>query len=143
MGKFEIHHELFVASSAARTYQAITQPQHLVNWWPLKCVGKPIEGETYNFNFTDAYDWHGIVSKVVKNKIFQIKMTKSDDNWNQTSFGFNLEEKNDGVVLRFQHLGWEELNEEFRQSSYCWAILLQGLKNYLEKNVVIPFEERE
>lgn len=143
MKKFEIHHELFIKSSSGKVYQAITQPEHLVNWWPLACLGKPIEGETYNFNFTDVYDWYGEVIKAVKEKSFHIKMTKSDENWNLTTFGFDLEEKNMGVILRFWHVGWPKLNTEFKQSSYCWAILLKGLKDYLEKDIIIPFEERE
>ncbi len=142
MKKIEIHHELFIESSPEKTYMAITQPKHLINWWPLACDGKPEEGETYNFNFTDVYDWYGIVLKAEKNKSFHIKMTKSDKNWTPTSFGFDLQELNSGVNLRFWHMGWPKLNKEFRQSSYCWALLLKSLKDYLEKNIIIPFEER-
>lgn len=143
MENYTIYHDLFIKSSANKVYEAITMPEHLINWWPLQCSGTPKEGNTYNFNFTDAYDWYGEVVKAKKDKSFHIKMTKSDDNWNQTSFGFDLDQAKNGVTLKFWHINWPECNDEYRQSSYCWAILLYGLKNYVEKGVIIPFEERE
>ncbi|MEQ8573885.1 MAG: SRPBCC domain-containing protein, partial [Fulvivirga sp.] len=74
---------------------------------------------------------------------FHIKMTDADEDWNPTSFGFDLTELEGGVDVKFWHVGWPECNHHFRRSSYCWAILLQGLKNYIEKGIIIPFEERE
>ncbi|MEM1001066.1 MAG: SRPBCC domain-containing protein [Bacteroidota bacterium] len=143
MNGFSIHHDFIITCSINKVYRALTEPELLIKWWPLKCSGKPIEGEIYNFNFTDAYDWYGEVIKAEENKSFHVKMTKSDENWNATSFGFDLIETNGNTEVRFFHINWPSCNAEFRKSSYCWAILLQGLKNYLEKEIVIPFEERE
>lgn len=143
MENLAIYHDLFIKSSLKKVYEAVTNPEHLVNWWPLKCSGQPIEGEIYNFNFTDQYDWYGKVTSVEANKSFHIKMTKSDDNWNPTSFGFDIEEISNGTIVKFWHKGWPECNDEYRQSSYCWAILLKGLKDYVEKGKIIPFSERE
>jgi hypothetical protein len=70
-------------------------------------------------------------------------MTKSDKNWNTTTFGFDIEEIKDAVLLKFKYINWPKCNAEFRQSSFCWAMLLNGLKNYIEKGEIIPFNERE
>jgi hypothetical protein len=70
-------------------------------------------------------------------------MTDSDEDWDPTSFGFDLEPQEAGTAVKFWHKGWPTLNHHFRRSSYCWAILLQGLKNYVEKGIIVPFEERE
>lgn len=138
-----IYHDLIIKSSKEKVFEAITNPNHLVKWWPLKCSGQPIEGETYNFNFTNAYDWYGKVIEVENNKSFHIKMTKSDDNWNSTTFGFDIEELNGNTKLKFCHTNWQHCNNDFRRSSFCWAILLKGLKDYLERGVIVPFENRE
>lgn len=100
-------------------------------------------GEVYNFYFTDEYDWFGKVMHVEANKSFHIQMTESDEDWNPTRFGFDLEEIDQGVWVKFWHVGWPSCNDHFRRSSFCWAILLKGLKDYLEKGIIIPFEERE
>lgn len=138
-----IYHDLAIKAPINKIYRAITEPEHLINWWPLKCKGIPKENEAYNFFFSSEYNWYGIVTKAVKNKSFYIKMTKSDADWDPTSFGFDLEQKQDHVQLKFWHVGWPECNDHFRRSSFCWAILLNGLKNYVEQGIVVPFEERE
>jgi uncharacterized protein YndB with AHSA1/START domain len=138
-----IYHDLTISTSAENVFEAITQPDHLGNWWPKKCSGKPKIGEIYNFYFTPEYDWYGQVVKCVHNKAFHIKMTKSDPDWDLTSFGFDLEDVEDLVKVKFWHKGWPECNAHFRRSSFCWAMLLNGLKNYVEKGIILPFEERE
>jgi len=70
-------------------------------------------------------------------------MTKSDQDWDPTSFGFDLEDIENGVLVKFWHKGWPECNHHFRRSSFCWAMLLNGLKNYVEKGIIKPFKERE
>jgi len=140
---FEIYHDLVISAPLSKVFEAITEPHHLINWWPLKCTGFPKLGETYNFHFSPKYDWFGQVVKYSQNSEFHIKMTQSDEDWNPTTFGFDIEEIDEAVYLKFQHIDWLKRNAEYRQSSFCWAILLNGLKNYLERQIIIPFEERE
>ena len=140
---YAIYHDLMINASADKIFEAITDPDHLVNWWPQTCSGEPKAGEIYNFYFTPEYDWYGQVVEYVHNKAFHIKMTKSDPDWDPTSFGFDLEEVNDRIQVKFWHIGWPECNAHFRRSSFCWAILLKGLKEYVEKGIIVPFEDRE
>lgn len=138
-----IYHDLWINASAPAVFESITSPKHLVNWWPLRCSGSPKLDTEYNFYFTPEYDWYGRVIQSEPNRAFHIKMTKSDEDWDPTSFGFDLEPLEGGVQLQFWHKDWPVCNHHFRRSSYCWAILLQGLKNYMEKGVIVPFEDRE
>lgn len=140
---YSIHHDLFIKASRKTVFDAVTLPKHLNNWWTNSCSGKPVEGAEYNFYFTPDYDWLGKVVKCHPDQSFHIKMTKSDDDWDPTSFGFDLEELDDGIQLKFWHARWPACNHHFRRSSFCWAILLNGLKNYIEKGIIVPFEERE
>ncbi|WP_411766566.1 SRPBCC family protein [Winogradskyella sp. A3E31] len=139
---YSIFHDFVVKDSLPNVYNAISQPDHLVNWWPLRCTGKLKVGETYNFNFTDEYNWFATVKSCELNDHIHFKMTKSDPDWDPTSFGFDLEEKDNGVLVKFWHKDWPECNAHYKHSSFCWALLLKGLKDYLEKGLIIPFEER-
>ena len=139
---FSIHHELIINASLTKVFKFITEPEHLINWWPKKCIGIPKIGEEYNFFFTPEYDWFGQVIECSDNRKFHIKMTKADTDWATTTFGFNIEDYNDNVLLKFWHAGWLECNSHYRKSSFCWAMLLNGLKNYIEKGSVIPFDKR-
>ena len=62
---YNIYHDLEIAASAYEVYEAVSQPVHLVNWWPEKCTGSPKTGEMYNFQFTEAYNWFGKVTKAI------------------------------------------------------------------------------
>lgn len=138
-----IYFNFMINTDKFSVYRAVTEPEHLVNWWPLKCSGIPNEGEEYNFNFTDKYDWYAEVKSAKQWDHIHYKMTESDDDWNPTTFGFDLEEKNNGIYLHFFHKDWPECNTHFKHSSFCWAMLLKGLKDYLEKGTIVPFEDRE
>ena len=138
-----IYFNLLIQCGKKKVFNAVSEPEHLINWWPLKCSGIPKVDEVYNFNFTDDYDWYAEVKSVNNGEHIHYKMTKSDADWNSTSFGFDLEKKENGTYLQFFHKDWPECNTHFKHSSFCWAILLKGLKDYLEKGLVIPFEERE
>lgn len=139
---YSIFHNLIIKASTKEVFDAVSQPKHLDNWWTLKSSGIPKLGTEYNLNFTDEYNWYCKVSKVELNKTFYLSMTKSDKDWNPTTFGFTLESTDNGTLLNFSHVNWPESNNHFKHSSFCWAMLLNGLKNYLEKGVIIPFKER-
>jgi len=137
-----IFHDLSINASIQEVYEAITTPSHLINWWPLKCSGIPQLEEAYNFYFTDEYDWFAKVIRANSPNSFHLKMTTSDEDWDPTSFGFDLKEVDGKVRLSFWHKGWVNCNHHFKRTSYCWALLLSGLKNYVEKGIILPFEER-
>jgi uncharacterized protein YndB with AHSA1/START domain len=140
---FSIYHDVQIKATAAEVFDAISNPDKLINWWPLKCSGKSQMGATYNFYFDPEYDWLAEVVKCETNLTIHYKMMKADKDWSPTSFGFDLEQKQNAILAKFWHTGWPECNDHFRRSSFCWALLLNGLKNYVEHGIIIPFEDRE
>ena len=134
--------DLYINASKEKIFDAFSLPKHLDNWWTLKSSGKPELDAVYNLNFTDEYNWFAKVSKVKQNDFFFLKMTEASTDWIPTTFGIELEESNNGTLLKFSHSGWQHNNHEYRNSSFCWAMLLNGLKNYIEKGITIPFKER-
>jgi uncharacterized protein YndB with AHSA1/START domain len=140
--RYNILHNLVIESTKKEVFKAVSLPEHLNNWWTLKCSGKPELGSEYNLFFTSEYDWYGKVSKCIEYESFHISMTKSDLDWDETTFGFDLEETDTGTLVKFSHINWPNSNNHFRTASFCWALLLNGLKNYIEKGIILPFEER-
>jgi uncharacterized protein YndB with AHSA1/START domain len=140
---FSIYHDLIIDAPLAKAFTAVSDPVHLAKWWPLKCEGKPEPGGEYNFYFSPDYDWFGRVLEYSVNESFHVKMTIADADWSPTAFGFDMNEVNGCCLLKFWQIGWPQCNAHFRRSSFCWAILLKGLKNYVEQGIVIPFTERE
>lgn len=139
---FSILHDLTIKASAKAVYHSITQPEHLNNWWTLQCEGEPNLGEKYRLYFDPNYDWRAIVAKADSHEAFELKMSESSEGWEPTSFGFLLEETEDKTLVRFYHNNWKTQDHHYRRTSYCWALLLSGLKNYLEEGKIIPFSQR-
>jgi len=138
----DIYHDIHIGASASEVFDCITTPRHLEQWWPLKCSGKRELGAKYNFYFEEPYNWWGEVVNIESEKSFHIKMTDADKDWDPTTFGFDLRPADNGVWVEFWHKEWAQVNHHFRRSSHCWALLLVGLKKYIEEGMIIPFVDR-
>ena len=97
----------------------------------------------HSFWFGPEYDWRAEVVHVIPGKELTWKMTQASENWMNTSVGFSLTPENNGTKVVFSHKGWASPNEHFAITTFCWGSLLMGLKNYVEKGVVVPFGERQ
>ncbi|MDG5492044.1 SRPBCC family protein [Psychroserpens sp. SPM9] len=137
-----IYFDFYIDAPKQTVFEAFCLPEHLDHWWTLKSSGQPELGAIYNLNFTDQYNWFAEVTKVKTNTYFYLSMTEADANWKPTTFGITLEDHQNKTLLKFSHTNWPEQNHHFRFSAFCWSQLLLGLKNYIEKGVIIPFENR-
>jgi len=137
-----IFHDVLINSTKEQVFKAISEPNQLVHWWPFRCSGMPNLDSEYNFFFTEEYNWFGKVIQIKEYKSFHIKMTQSDSDWDPTTFGFEIKEMKNGIMLEFFHKNWPVNNHHYRRSAYCWALLLNGLKKYIEHGIILPFEER-
>jgi len=139
---FTIFHDVHINSTKEKLFASITEAAHLINWWPLKATSHVELNGVYNFYFTEEYDWFGKVVALEKQDLISIEMTKSDEDWDGTILTYELEQKENGINLKFSHRGWKVVNHHYRRTSWCWAVLLLGLKNYVERGEVVAFGER-
>lgn len=138
----EILHRFFVKAPATKIFEAFTSPIGLNNWWTKESSGKPVLNNIYRFYFTKAYDWRAKVIKVTPDKELIWQMTEAMHDWMPTQIGFTLTEENHGTAVYFFHSNWQQANEHFAISNYCWGQLLKGLKDHCETGAVVPFENR-
>lgn len=139
---YAIYHDVFIKSTKEKVFEAVSDSKKMIHWWPQKCSGEAKNDCIYNLFFTQEYDWYGKATNVKINESFYVKMTEADADWDPTTFGYEIDVVAGGINLRFSHVGWPECNHHYRRSSYCWAILLKGLKDYLEVGTIVPFEKR-
>jgi len=138
-----ILHDVHINADISSVFESITEPKHLNNWWTNKCSGTATKGSKYNLHFSPEFDWYAEATDCLIDKSFALTMIKSDEDWNFTTFGFEISaHDNDITRLSFFHRDWKSNNHQFRRTSYCWAILLQNLKHYLEDGIIIPYEAR-
>lgn len=140
---YTIYHDFVVNVSKEKFFEAVSTPTGLNNWWTLQCSGIPKLNEVYNLNFTDEFNWYAKISQFEENICIEFSMVEAMEEWLPTQFGFKLNEINTNKTeIEFYHTNWNEVSKEYKVASFCWAMLLNQLKNYLEKGIITPFSER-
>jgi uncharacterized protein YndB with AHSA1/START domain len=138
----DIFHELPIRASRDRVFRAISSPEGLDTWWTKTSAGRAEVGAIYDLGFGPEYQWQARVTACTSDRAFELEFTRSDDDWNGTRVGFQLEDRNDRTWLTFHHIGWPSLNEHFRVSCMCWASYLRVLRRSLEYGEQVPYEDR-
>lgn len=140
----EILHQFPIKAPADKVFAGIATPAGLDQWWTKTSSGKPVTGETYQLFFGDGYDWRAVVTKCIPNQEFELQMTDADADWRGAKIGFVLQPTNakGNTVVEFYHTGWQEKNDHYRISSFCWAMYLRILKRYLEFGEEVLYEKR-
>lgn len=141
-GMADILHQFKVKAPPQRVFDAFCIASELNNWWTARAEGEPNPEALYTLWFGPEYDWRARVSLVVPGKAITWTMEQAMDDWMGTTVGITLQEEPDGTVVDFFHRGWRTANDHYRISNYCWGNLLTGLKNYIEKGIVVPFNDR-
>ena len=139
---FNIYHDVFINASPKKVFECISKPELLEKWWPLKCSGELKLGAIQRYFFSREYDWLMEVIRYEPDTAFYLSMLKTDNDWAPTTIRYDLKKSDMGTSLSFSHINWPECNHHFKRSSWCWAVLLKGMKDYLEKGTIVPFEER-
>lgn len=138
-----IYHDIEIKATQEAIYEAITSPSGLNAWWTLKSAGEPSIGNEYNFFFSEDYNWFAVVQNISANESIIYRMTQATDDWIGTILSFEIISQSESLsLLRFEHRGWKEITEHYRRTSYCWALYLSCLKEYLEKGIIKSYELR-
>lgn len=138
----DIYHNIPINSDPEWVFACVSTPDGLSRWWSIGGTGLAGVGNEFEFDFGPEYQWKAVVEKFEPKELFSIRMTDADPDWIGTVITFELEESESGTMLKFEHVGWPEDNPHYRTSSYCWAMYLRCMKNYLEKGVELPYEQR-
>lgn len=138
----DIFHDLTIHAHMSDVFRMISTPEGLNQWWTTRCEGQVAVGEPFVLYFDPKHDWKAVVSNCKPDSLFELQMTEAGYDWNATIVRFELLPHNGATRLRFCHLGWSDVTDHFRVTSYCWAGYLRLLKRAIEKGEIIPAEHR-
>lgn len=139
---YDIYHDLTIRCSKAELLSTCSSPKGLDSWWTKSSEGKAELGESYRFYFDPDYDWYARVIEKTDNSV-GFEFTDADKDWKGTRLFFRIESLEPNLQwLRFEHLGWPELNDHYKRSSFCWAMYLRLMKRYIERGEIVEYEER-
>lgn len=132
---------LIISSTPQKIYEAITTKPGVANWWtPQTEIGNKI-GDINIFDFGNRYHNEMKIVDLQPDKRVWWKCLVGDKEWIGTNLVFELEEKNDETILRFEHNNWKEETDFFASCNYQWAYYMRSLKLYCETGNGTPFKE--
>ncbi len=138
----DITHTLQVKAPLKDIFHAVSTPEGLDAWWTDRCSGTPGEGEIFSLGFSEEYNWKARMTEYSPDELVRYEITEADKDWEGTRIEFLLRKESHSISIQFSHTGWDEVNDHFRTSSYCWAMYLRILKRYLELGEFVPYDER-
>ena len=139
----DIRHDFPVSAARPKVFAAVATPRGLDQWWTFSSKGVAEPGAEWEFFFDQKYDWRGKVTRLEPDRLIEWEITRADADWRSTLVTIELSDRADGLTwVKFAHTGWRDAGEHFRITSYCWAMYLRVLKNWLQRGEVVPYDER-
>jgi uncharacterized protein YndB with AHSA1/START domain len=64
--------------------------------------------------------------------------TSKDNPWFGTDIAFELREESDKTLVTFDHAGWPEISDLYRDCAMSWAYFLESLRSLIEDRAGTP-----
>lgn len=138
----DIFHSFTINNSIELVFETISTPEGLDKWWTKASSGGVAIGETFHLQFGSDYQWTAIISKYHPFTSFELMIETADKDWEGSKVGFCLTDGKGFTEVKFYHTGWNEENDHFRISNFCWAMYLRILRRNLEFDEFVPYEDR-
>lgn len=131
--------EFTVALPPRKTWDILTEAQHIEKWWGNHVLLERMRGGKFSEDWTDEdgtpRHTDGIVTAIEDAK--RLQLTWRDDGWHQeTRVEFMLSPNETGTRVYLQHSGWEkfdiEADRQHAVDSYRegWQSLLNKFQEY-------------
>ncbi len=138
----EIFHQVGVAATIDKVYQALTTLEGLSFWW-TKATGNTTLNNKLVFHFGEQalakQTIEMTIQELIPNKKVVWRCTEKEGEWKDTIISYDLVETNEQVFVNFSHTGWSEQTELCSHCNTKWAMFLISLKDYLETGTGRPF----
>lgn len=143
----DIVHELTIAVSPERVYEAVTTRAGLSSWWTANVTATGEIDSEATFGFDDGASVLTMrIDLLEPPELVHWVCTSGPDEWVGTKVAFRIEgiDKNDdgepdgGTLLRFWHGEWEFEDGLLPRCSFEWAMYLDSLRRYLQSGTGSP-----
>jgi uncharacterized protein YndB with AHSA1/START domain len=138
-----IRHKIGIKESKEKIFNAISTEEGLSGWWTqdTQADGHDVGGNI-RFSFTKRldkeYDVLVKIAELNSNRVVW-RVVEGPEEWMNTEITFDLNPKEEEVVLYFTHKNWSNPTDFMAQCNTKWAVFLLSLKDLVEKGSGRPF----
>ncbi|MFI8519222.1 SRPBCC domain-containing protein [Streptomyces sp. NPDC085481] len=133
--------QIRIAADPETVYRAISTPEGVAGWFTTGAeIGEGV-GALHRLSFPGApMTWDFRVTEAVPGKRLAQTVVAGPPQWIDTEIVYALEPHSEGgTAVRFDHTGFAEVDDMFREVTMGWAGMFTRLKEYVETGTPVPY----
>lgn len=137
----DILHEVTIAATPDKVFEAITEPKGLEAWWATHAIAEPKVGSMVQVSFGNhEFLTHlEVLVLEAERKVEWLARQSPLSEWNDTHITWDLSPVEQSTKLLFGHHGYASADGVLALSSYHWAVYFMSMKDYLETGKGNPY----
>ena len=140
----DILHEVTIAASPEKVYQALTDQSDLQGWWTEHATAKAQTGTVSEFSFYGGMAVFRLnVDELEPGQKVYWSVKEAVPGWDNTRITWDLAENEGQTTLRFGHRNWASTDGIYASVSYNWAWYMTSLKAYVETGTGTPHTDAD
>lgn len=133
----QISHLVRVRSSLEDVFARVATTDGIAEWFTRASSPDYRTGGTLELHFPDGRVSFEVTQLVASSRIAW-RCTTPDNPWFGTDIVFEFTGEPEYTLVRFDHLGWPEVTDRFRDCSMSWAYFLESLRSLIEDGKGTP-----
>jgi len=133
----QIAHLVRIRDTPENVYARVASADGISEWFTDASSPDYRKGGTLELRFSDAPVAFTIRELTEPSRIVWHCTTRGNS-WFGTDIVFEFELQDGSTLVRFDHLGWPEVTDRFRDCSMSWAYFLESLRSLVEEGRGTP-----
>jgi uncharacterized protein YndB with AHSA1/START domain len=132
-----IAHLVRIRATPEEIFRRVATTAGIAEWFTVASSPDYVEGGTLELRFGEERVSFAITELTEPSRIVW-HCTSRENSWFDTDIVFELVAQGDRTLVRFDHRGWPEVSDRFRDCSMSWAYFLESLRTLLEEGRGTP-----
>ena len=133
----QISHLVRIRATPVEVFRRVATTEGIAAWFTECSSPDYREGGMLELRFPDQRVTFAVTELRDPSRITW-HCTSSENPWFSTDIVFDFEARGDRTIVRFDHRGWPEVSDLFRDCSMSWAYFLESLRSLLEEGRGTP-----
>ncbi len=126
-----------IQAPRARVYELLASTEGIAQWFTQAKSRDYVEGGKISLIFPDEEIDFNVTTLSKAAKVVWHCVSHNNP-WFATDIIFDLQENSGSTTVRFDHAGWPEVDDFFRDCNMSWAYFLESLRLCLEEGEGTP-----
>ena len=132
-----IAHLVRIHATPEDVYRRVATTAGIAEWFTQASSPDYREGGTLELRF-DGEPVLFTVTELTEPSRIVWHCTTEENTWFNTDIAFEFVRQDDATAVRFDHDGWPEVTDRFRDCSMSWAYFLESLRSLIEEGRGTP-----